>query len=274
MSKGHVFLAQNSNVDYVTQAYALALSIKRKNKINQTCLITNDVVPAGYKHAFDHIVDIPWQDNAKDAEWKIENRWKIIHATPFKENLVYDTDMLMLSSNDHWWDFLQNKDVILTSQVCEYKGRKITNDYYRKTFTKNSLPDVYFGVHYFKKNRIAFEFYQWLRIITENHSDFYNEFLSKEKQKFCSMDVNAALALKFMNAVDDFTTVLPVPTFTHMKSQIQGWTKPPGLWQEAVGVNFSNHQLSVGNYLQTGIFHYTEDNFLTQDLLDQIKNVQ
>ena len=58
MSKGHVFLAQNSNVNYVTQAYALALSIKLNNKQhNQTCLITNDTVPDDYRHTFDHILD-------------------------------------------------------------------------------------------------------------------------------------------------------------------------------------------------------------------------
>jgi len=273
MSKGHVFLAQNSETDYITQAYALALTIKKKNKINQTCLITNDAVPLGYKHVFDYIVDIPWQDDAIQSQWKIENRWKIIHATPFKENLVYDTDMLLLSSNDHWWNFLQNKDVVLTTSVFDYKGRKITNDHYRKTITKNNLPNVYFGIHYFKKNRIAFEFYQWLRVITENYQDFYDKFLIKEKQKFCSMDVNASLAVQFMNSFDEFTTTLPVPAFTHMKSKIQRWSKSPIQWQQAVISNLCNNQLTVGNYLQSGIFHYTEDNFLTQDILDQIKNV-
>ena len=57
MSKGHVFLAQNSDVDYVNQAYALALSIKHNNTINQTCLITNNTVPHEYRHAFDHVVE-------------------------------------------------------------------------------------------------------------------------------------------------------------------------------------------------------------------------
>jgi hypothetical protein len=130
MTKGHVFLAQNSDVDYVRQAYALALSIKHNNVINQTCLITNNTVPTEYRRAFDYVVDIPWKDSAKDSKWKIENRWKIINASPFKESLVYDTDMLMLSSNDHWCDFLKNTDVSLTASVVDYKGRIINNDFY------------------------------------------------------------------------------------------------------------------------------------------------
>lgn len=273
MSKGHVFLAQNSNIDYVTQAYALALTIKKKNKINQTCLITNDEVPAGYIHVFDHIVSIPWKDSASKSQWKIENRWKIIHATPFKENIVYDTDMLLLSSNDHWWDFLQHKEVALTSKVFDYKGRTITSDYYRKIFTKNSLPNVYFGIHYFKKKRPAFEFYHWLQFITENYKKVYSEFLPNEQQKFCSMDVNAALALKFMDAVEDFETKSLAPSFIHMKPGVQGWSKIPGRWVDAVGTTFYDGKLTVGNYIQTGVFHYTDDDFLTQELIEQLKYV-
>jgi len=78
-------------------------------QFNQTCIITNDNIPEEYKHAFDFIVPIPWTDVAKDSAWKIENRWKIIYATPFKENIVYDTDMLLLNSNDHWWPHLSKQ---------------------------------------------------------------------------------------------------------------------------------------------------------------------
>jgi len=271
MSKGHVFLAQNSNVDYVTQAYALALTIKQHNLINQTCIITNDTVPDEYRHAFDHVVDIPWTDSAKDTVWKIENRWKIIHATPFKENLVYDTDMLLLSSNDHWWDLMSSKDVALTGHVTDYKGCAIANDFYRKTFTDNTLPNVYMGIHYFKKNKRAFEFYKWLQIITENYKEFYEKFLPGAKQKFCSMDLNAALAVKFLDAHEEFVTV--APTFTHMKPAIQGWENTPGNWRDVVGSYFSlNKQLTVGNFLQTGVFHYTEDDFLTKEMLSMIED--
>jgi hypothetical protein len=272
MSKGHVFFAQNSNADYVTQAYALALTIKHHNKEhNQTCIITNDTVPEEYRHAFDHVIDIPWGDSAKDSIWKIENRWKIIHATPFKESIVYDTDMLLLSSNDHWWQHLQSKDVALTKNVIDYKGRQINNDFYRKTFTEHNLPNVYMGVHYFKKTKSAFEFYKWLQIITENYIEFYKQFLPNAKQKFCSMDVNASLALMFLNAEEQYTSV--IPTFTHMKPAIQGWSKSPNSWRDVVAFNINNEkQLKVGNFLQNGIFHYTEDDFLTNDILKILRD--
>ncbi len=270
MSKGHVFLAQNSTTDYVTQAYALAVTIKKHNRVNQTCIITNDQVPEEYKHAFDYIVGIPWDDTAKDKQWKIENRWKIIHATPFKENLVYDTDMLLLNSNDYWWNSLSNYNLALTGKVYTYKGTVIENDYYRKTFTTNNLPNVYMGVHYFKKTQTAFEFYKWLEIITNNYQQFYKEFLPNFPQKFCSMDVNSALAIKFLGIEHVTNNIM---SFTHMKPAIQGWSKSYAKWKDVVGHYITeDKKLNIGNFNQTGVFHYTEDDFLTNDILDILAN--
>jgi hypothetical protein len=47
VSKGFVVVAQNTdNVDYVRQAYALALSIKySQTVVNNISIITNDIVP-------------------------------------------------------------------------------------------------------------------------------------------------------------------------------------------------------------------------------------
>ena len=270
MNKGHVFFAQNSDVNYVTQAYALAITIKKHNKQhNNTCIITSDNIPEEYRHAFDYVVRIPGNDNAKNSQWKIENRWKIIHATPFRENIVYDTDMLLLGSNDHWWEFLTNRDVVITSKVRDYKNRIITNDYYRKVFTANNLPNTYMGIHYFKKTPKAYEFYKWLQIITENYSVFYDKFLLKNKQRFCSMDVNAALAVKFMEAEAEFLLDTDTPTFIHMKPAIQRWHNLPKSWQDVVRVDYAE-QLTVGNIVQTGVFHYTEDSFLTNDILSKL----
>jgi len=276
MSKGHVFIAQNSDVDYVRQACALALSIKRFNKIeNKTCLITNDIVPEVYKHAFDYIIPIPWGDLAAETSWKIENRWKIIHATPFKENIVYDVDMLLLNSNDHWWQHFSNHNLMFTSTVVDYRKNPVTSDFYRKTFTANQLPNIYVGAFYFKKNAMSFEFFKWLDIITKNWQEFYKEFLPNSTQKFCSIDVSAALAIKFMACED--TVVVPgtiIPSFTHMKPAIQGWNIIPLKWTHVLSSYLDdNCNLIVGNVKQQGVFHYVEDEFLTEDMMLKLSKV-
>jgi hypothetical protein len=271
-NRGHLFFAQNTSVDYLTQAYAAALTIKKFNKYNKTCIVTNETVPLKYLKAFDRVITVPWDDDAKDSDWKIENRWKLIHCTPFDETLVYDTDILLLSSNDHWWNILEKRELVLTTKVLDYKGRVIDKDLvHRKTFIENNLPNVYFGVHYFKKTYRAFEFYKWLEIIVKNWKLFYNEHTLNSMQKFCSMDVSAAIATKILNAEEEFTLASPLQ-FTHMKAGIQGWAPVPVSWQQAVGVHFNeNLQLKLSNNLQTGVFHYTEDNFLTESILKKIE---
>ena len=104
MDKNFTLLAQNSNDDYVKQACLCAMSIHATNPDSNVSLITNDVVPEKYKQLFDHIVEIPWEDHAKDEDWKISNRWKIYHATPYADTLVMDTDMLVLQDLSKWFE--------------------------------------------------------------------------------------------------------------------------------------------------------------------------
>jgi hypothetical protein len=271
MSKGHIFLAQNGNVDYVRQACALALSIKKFNTINETCIVTNDVIPKEYEHAFDYVVNIPWTDSAKDSSWKIENRWKIIHASPFKENLVYDTDMLLLNSNDHWWHSFKGKSLSFTTNVVDYNGKIITDDYYRKVFTGNNLPNIYTGCFYFKKDAVAYEFFKWLEVIVKNWTEIYKKHLDVSPQKFLSIDVSAALAYIYMDNTADISINHCVPTFTHMKPAIQGWKNIPSLWSSTIYSSFNNEcQLKVGGMMQQGLFHYVEDEFLQEHMLKKL----
>jgi hypothetical protein len=269
MSKGHVFLAQNSDVDYVRQAYALALSIKKHNEINATCIITNDPIPDEYVGAFDHVVAIPWGDSARDANWKIENRWKIIHTSPFKENIVYDTDMLLLNSNDHWWRYFEGKDLAFTSTVVDYRNNVVASDYYRKTFTLNNLDNIYVGAFYFKKTSRAYEFFKWLEVIAANWQEFYSRYTPNKPQKFCSMDVNAALAIKFMGCASEVVVKdTLIPSFTHMKPAIQGWTNVPVRWTDVLAVSVNkDSQVKIAGFQQQGLLHYVEDEFLTDDIL-------
>lgn len=272
MSKGHVFLAQNSSCDYVRQAYALALSIKKFNKThNKTCLITNDQVPAEYKHAFDYIVPIPWTDLASKSEWKIENRWKIIHATPFKENIVYDTDMLLLNSNDHWWKYFNDKDLVFTNNVFDYRGSRVTSNFYRKAFVENNLSNVYTGCYYFKRTDTSYEFFKWLDIITLKWKEFYSKLNSP--QKFVSLDLNSALAIKYMGIEEtSCVTNSVIPSFVHMKPYVQDWANIPSNWTDVLPV-YSNNKfdLYVGNIKQQGLFHYVEDKFLTDEIIFNLK---
>ena len=264
-------LAQNSDFDYVRQACLAAMSIRATNSNASICLITNDPVPTRYKSLFDHIVEIPWGDHAADENWKISNRWKIYHAVPYDETIVIDTDMLVLQDISSWFDFLRNYDLFYTSQVHTYRGEIVKNDYYRKAFTKFDLPNLYSGLHWFKKSEQSHEFYTWLEMITNNWQQFYKAHAGgKTFQKTCSMDLSAAIAAKILNIESVITNPsVKYPSFVHMKPKIQNWNQNfVDRWQDRVGVYFGEDlTLKIGNYNQSGIFHYTEKDFLNNQII-------
>jgi hypothetical protein len=275
MSKGHLIFAQNSDYDYVKQAYALALTIKKHNQINSVCLVTNDIVPDSYKHVFDYIVGIPFDDESQNSLWKIENRWKLFHASPFEETMVYDSDMLLFDSNDSWWKYFKDKDVVLTNSVLDYRGNVIHDVFLRKAFTQNDLPNVYFGFHYFRKTDRAYQFYKCLKQIVKNWKKMYDIYTPVSTQRFCSMDISAAIATKMLGAENEFVMPSYFPTFVHMKKELQSWSSFSNSWRKSVIINFDIHgRLKISNYLQSTLFHYTEPEFLTDDVIKILENYE
>ena len=147
MNKGFCLLAQNNNeTNYVRQAYALALSLHKYNKDQKISLITNDQVPQEWQKSFDQIIPIPWTDSAAESEWKIENRWKLYHASPYDETIVLEADMLITSDITHWWEELKKRDIFFVSNVRTYRDEIITNRFYRKTFMLMNF--LIYTVHY------------------------------------------------------------------------------------------------------------------------------
>ena len=273
MSKGFVFLAQNSKDDYVLQACLLAMSLKATQQDCNICLITNDDVPVKYKKLFDVIKEIPWTDSAEDKEWKVDNRWKLYHASPYDETIVLDTDMLVLQDLENWWAFLKNYELFFVSNVYTYRGELITSDYYRKTFTVNELPNLYAGFHYFKKCDFAKDFYSWLELVMNNWEFFYGKYAKELYQKSLSVDLSAAIVAKILNCDKQITNNKTLfPSFTHMKPYIQGWENVSSKWQQRVGSYLTDDlKLKIGNHMQQGIFHYTEKNFVTHDKIKKYR---
>jgi hypothetical protein len=275
MTKGIVVISQNTKkVNYVEQACLLAMSLQVTNPELKISIVTNNRVPEKYKSFFDKIIKIPWSDSAKNSEWKVENRWKVYHVTPYDETIVLDTDMIVLQDIGAWWNFLSNYDLFFTSRVETYRGETVTSDYYRKTFTINNLPNLYSGLYYFKKCKKSYEFFSWLELVTSNWELFYGKYTPKNYNNWLSFDISAAIVTKILDIEHEITNKkITIPTFTHMKPKIQGWKEPINRWQDAVGVYISEDcKLKIGNHQQTGIFHYTEKDFITDEILTTYRN--
>ena len=273
MRKGFVVLAQNNDIDdYLRMAYALAISLRNSQPTPVSIsLITDKKVSKKIKSVFDQVLILPI-DSAKKSLWKIENRAKIYNISPYDETIVLDVDMLVLSDISSYWDTLKKYDLYFTSNVLTYRGEVITKDNYRRVFTNNNLPNLYTGLHYFKKSEVAKNFYNLMEIITDNWQEFYNKFLPKNCPKNPSMDVTAALAARILDCSTDITS--DELSFIHMKPALQNWHVAPDEWTSAVGSYFnSTGNLKIGNFLQEGVFHYTEKKFLSDDIVSQLEQI-
>lgn len=265
MSRGILVVAQNNyKIDYVEQAVVLALSLKLTNPGVPISIVTNDIISKKDAELFDKIISIPWDDLAIKQDWKIENRWKTYHASPYDETIVMDTDMIILENINHWWTFLNNHNLYFTTNTLTYRNEIVSSDYYRKIFTKNNLPNIYTGIYYFKKSDFAQTFFNNLETVFKNWQKFYDVFLTEDKPEFVSMDVCAAITLKILDCVHLTTNPkTSIPTFVHMKSHVQNWSIASNKWTRTISAYLNeNCDLKIGNHQQHGIFHYTEKDFI------------
>jgi len=270
MSNGICLVAQNNKkTDYVRQAYALALSVLAVNPTMNISLITNNNVPTSYKSVFDKIIPIPWGDLAMYSRWKVENRWKIYHVTPYENNIVLDVDMLVLDDiGKIWQNFTQTPKLMFTNSVKTYRDETITSRYYRKTFDANNLPDIYAGFYLFSKCDETLEFFKLLDVIMQNWETFYKIYTPKMTQKWCSVDVSVAVALKILDMQASYSQ--NNLTFTHMKPYLQNVRDIKEKWTDMLSVDYGDG-IYINGFKQTGVLHYVEDEFLTNNMVSWLE---
>ena len=182
-----------------------------------------------------------------------------------------DADMLVLQNIEHWWNYLEKRDLYFTTNIKTYRGETALDRYYRKVFDSNDLPDLYSAFYYFKKGNVAKRFFEILEIVMVNWEQFYSKFTPIDYQKWCSVDVSCAVVAKILGISNDITDKQSPISFTHMKPRLQAWKHVPDRWTKVLDCYMNNQcELIAGNFLQTGVFHYVEDEFLSDKILSRI----
>jgi hypothetical protein len=271
VSRGFLVLAQNTkDVNYVRQAYALALSICNSQTITNISLVTDDLVPEEYQKVFDNIIPIPFNNIETATPYRAENRWKLYHATPYDETIVLDTDMLLLEDISAWWTYCSNYDVKYTNRICNYKMEVVEDRVHRKVFVANHLTSPYSALHYFKKSQTAYEFYRVLEFVCNNWEWCWDKFAPENYQKWLSMDLAVAIAIEITGMHEQVLDINSPLEFVHMKTHLQNWQVNSTSWQDFVLTNFGN-TLTVSNISQRKVFHYVEKDFLTDEIINKLK---
>ena len=264
-----IFVATNDTIDYTKLAYALALSIKTTQKpgYDKVALVTDDlksVKKLNSPWVFDEVI-----------EWKQEKGWDgrswMDKLSPWEYTVCLDSDMLFLRDYSHWIDyFVKNSELYVANKSYTYRGDRVTSDYYRKTFTKNDLPNLYSFYTFFKNNsNLATEFFDLARYIIKNPIEFSNTFLINYKPKIIGTDEAFALSAKILDIQDQIAYELDFPRVLHMKGQIQNFPWPAEVVSNHVGFYLdSTANLKIGNYQQTDIVHYVEKDKITPEMIN------
>lgn len=243
--QGYLILAVNCDRhDYVSMAQRLCHSLKTWHPGALTCLLTDrDAEIPG----FDFRQILPRGDLGGYV-----NDWQVYPATPFRETIKLEADMLICSEIDHWWTMLRHRDVVISTGARDWQGRDVESRYYRRAFDANDLPDVYNAVTYWRRSQTAHDFWTLVRAVFENWPKYRG--LLKFAPEQPDTDLVYALAAEIIGR--DLVTMpfASYPKISHMRQHAIGTTTTR--WCDELIWERSDRHLRVNTIAQWGCFHY------------------
>ena len=241
--RGYLIPAVDSaTTDYLSCAVQLARSIRQWHPDANISVLT---VKRCSDSVFDHVIPLPYGDQEGFA-----NDWQVFAASPYRETIKLEADMICASPIDHWWTLFEQRDVVVSQGARTFYNQPAKSRYYRKIFDENHLPDVYNAITYWRLSNTAKEFFDLVRAIFEHWSDYKK--LLKFPDELPTTDVVYAVAAVIMGP--ERVTLPPGlgPTIVHMKRyinpiQTSDWTKEL-VWE--------NNPFRINTVAQFGLVHY------------------
>jgi len=229
--RGYLIPAINSDtVDYVACAEQLAESIRQHHPAAHITILTKDQLPYGDLGGY-------------------ANDWQCFYASPYRQTIKLEADMIAAGSVDHWWTLFEKRDVVISQGARDFYDQYTRNRRYRRIFDANCLPDVYNAVTYWRLSPTAQEFFGLVRNIFENWSHWQT--LLKFPEEVPSTDVVYAMAAVIMGPE---TVTLPVglgPSIVHMKPGIV-----PVQWDWCRELVWESDPFRIQTVAQWGLVHY------------------
>ena len=191
------------------------------------------------------LMDLPHGDQGGWA-----NDWQCWYASPFRQTIKLEADMICASEIDHWWTMFEHRDVVISQGCRDYHDRPAASRYYRRVFDQNDLPDVYNAITYWRVSDKAKTFWEWVRRIFQNWTSY--RALIKFADEVPSTDLVYAMAADIVGR--DTVTLPPGcgPNIVHMKRHIIG-TRTQDWTQELI---WETDPLRIQTVTQWGMVHY------------------
>lgn len=252
--RGYLILAHNTeSTDYVACAQALAKSLRYWMPDCKICLVTDSDVS---DPVFDIIKPFPHGDQAQDTQWKLANDWQAFAASPFRETIKLEADMVINGTIDHWWSWFEHRDVVISQGVRNYLNEESSCRAYRRLFDDNDLPDVYNAITYWRLSKTAVEFFQLVRTFFEQWTTV------RQTLKYCdsvpaNTDMIYAMVAKYMG-VERVTLPSNWPQMIHMKPAINFLKTDARPWNAEFAYELTSGRLRINGVEQTWPIHYHE----------------
>jgi hypothetical protein len=222
---------------YEKGAQHLANSIQQFHPDANITILTKDQLPLGDLGGF-------------------ANDWQVFRASPYRQTIKLEADMLIASPIDHWWAMFEHRDVVVSTGCRDFYDQTATSRYYRKFIDDNHLPDVYNAITYWRLSATAQEFFDLVRGIFEHWSDYKQ--LVKFPEDTPSTDFVYAMAAQIMGPERVTMPFATYPKIVHMKRHIIG-TSTDNWTQELV---WEHDPLRIQTVAQWGAFHYNIKDWL------------
>lgn len=180
------------------------------------------------------------------------NDWQVFAASPYRQTIKLEADMLCTSPVDHLWTLFEHRDVVISQGCRDIYDQPSDCRFYRQVFDTNNLPDVYNAITYWRVSKTAQEFFQLVRNIFEHWTEYRTLLKFPDDQP--STDLVYAMAAQIIGVE---TVTLPAklaPQIVHMKKHVQpikhtDWTKEL-VWEH------TNPGLRINTVAQWGFVHY------------------
>ena len=216
---------------YVACAERLAASIRQFHPGANITILTKDMLPYGHCGGY-------------------ANDWQVFAASPYRQTVKLEADMICAGPVDHWWTLFEHRDVVISQGARTFYDQPAQSRYYRKIFDANHLPDVYNAITYWRISNTARDFFGLVRQIFQQW-DSYKRLL-KFPDEHPTTDVVYAVAAVILGPEN---VTLPAgigPSIVHMKRHVNpiqsdNWTQDL-IWE--------TDPFRINTVAQWGVVHY------------------
>lgn len=227
MNKGFVIMAQNTETtDYVKCAEVLRDSILRQMPDSNVTIIT-------------------------EGEPGFQTDPQVYNLSPYEYTIKLEADMIIPQSIEFWWEILKDRDLVVCSTIRNFRGEISPVTAYRRFIVDNNLPDVYNGITYFKKSKLAEDFFNIVNNIFQNWVE-YKKNLKCSPIEEASTDWVYSLACHILGK-ENTTMDFPAMSMVHMKQLINDTLTEN--WTNELVCEFTD-PIKIQTFPQKYPFHY------------------